>query len=68
MYYSRTGAPCPLCSSAEGELPPELAGQKTCPECGRALPQAPQVPGSQPVLDEIDALIAQLDESARRSP
>lgn len=68
MYYSRTGATCPLCSGAEGELPPELAGQKTCPECGRALPQAPQAPGSQPVLDEIDALIAQLDESARRSP
>lgn len=60
MFHERTGSACPVCGP-EGELALAEAGLATCPECGREL-----APDS-PVLDEIDALISELDDWSRRS-
>lgn len=60
MFYERTGSACAVCGP-EGELALAEAGLATCPECGREL-----APDS-PVLDEIDALISELDDWSRRS-
>ncbi|MBI3944452.1 MAG: ferredoxin family protein [Armatimonadetes bacterium] len=65
MFYTRTRKPCPACGSdgsGPGTLPmPPADG--TCPECGRpAQAAAPETA----VTDEIDALILELDNLARR--
>lgn len=63
MFYTRTGRPCPACGQAgvPPRVPPET---DTCPECGRALPAKT----ASDELDDIDALIAALDDLAQRRP
>jgi Pyruvate/2-oxoacid:ferredoxin oxidoreductase delta subunit len=56
MYYGRTNAPCPVCGNTGT---PVSGATTTCTECGR--------PVASPVYDEIDALIDELDDLARRS-
>ena len=72
MYYARAQAACPACGGRAG-LPgatPLLSPDGLCLECGRPAsppaPDAPQDPEDRAVLDDIDALIDDLDNLARR--
>lgn len=63
MFYRRTGARCPVCGQeGTGTAPAPVGDRSACSECGR--PTAPPQPAdaSSAVYDEIDALIADLDD------
>ena len=60
MYYTRTGAACPVCGCS-GEAQRAESGGPRCEECGRPL-QAGADPERSAVSDEIDALIEELDD------
>jgi len=67
MYYVRTGKRCPECGQEGEATPTGSEGGNVCPECGRQLPgrlEAPDEPRESNALDEIDALIDELDDIA----
>lgn len=65
MYYVRTGRPCPACGqiAQPGDLAELRAGAPTCDECGGPI-EEPVSSASSPVHEEIDSLIAALDDLA----
>ncbi len=70
MYYLRTGARCPKCGLDAAAPPAAGRGGEKCAECGRRLPDSHATPAEAPrseVLDEIDALINELDNLAHGS-
>jgi len=60
MFYTRTKKPCPRCGLAE--TVPGSLDAALCQECGRPLPTTAE---DRPDLDEIDALIDDLDRLAK---
>lgn len=63
MFYARTEQPCPLCAARGDSEIGAISADGCCPECGREL-ELDDTPPS-PALQEIDDLIAQLDELDR---
>lgn len=61
MYYMRTKAKCPKCGQ-EGRILLSAPGAPTCEECTRPIRVTKQTPSaSNIVMDEMDALIDQVD-------
>jgi len=64
MFYMRAGVPCPVCSAGGEELSDGDAAA-TCPECSKSLPPRAASPPPPQTADEIDSLIAELEDIAR---
>ena len=68
MYYVRTETPCPLCDLVAEAGLGKAEGGIVCPECGRqplSQSEAPAASLQSETLDEIDALIDQLEDMTR---
>lgn len=68
MLYARTKQPCPVCHRVHDSPRARTEAQDvdTCPECGAPLTEAPRP--NQDVIDDIDLLINDLENLARRKP